>query len=134
MFGHFYLWLDFHKLGVIRTLQHRAEVVPTTEEGKDKERTHVKQALQECGYPKWTFNKTNKRPKHDNKENTDKRKGISVPYVSGLSEKLKRIFKEHKVPVYFKPGNTIRQKLVHPKDKTPTQDQANVVYSIHCGT
>ena len=28
--------------------------------------------------------------------------------------------------------NTLRQKLVHPKDKAPNHKQSNVVYSIHC--
>lgn len=55
-----------------------------------------------------------------------------MPYVAGVSEKLQRIFGQHKIPVYFKPVNTLRQKLVHPKDKVPNYKQSNVVYAIRC--
>ena len=36
------------------------------------------------------------------------------------------------IPVSFKPANTLRQKLVHPKDKVPKDKQSNVVYAIKC--
>ena len=32
----------------------------------------------------------------------------------------------------FKPSNTLRQKLVHPKDKTPKDKQNNIVYGFRC--
>ena len=32
----------------------------------------------------------------------------------------------------FKPYNTLRQKLVHPKDKTPKDKQNNIVYGFRC--
>ena len=34
--------------------------------------------------------------------------------------------------VSFKPYNTLRQKLVHPKDKTPKDKQNNIVYGFRC--
>jgi len=78
-------------------------------------------------------NRVKRANKLDRKDpEPSKKRGISIPYVSGLSEKLQRIFRQHDVPVYFKPGNTLRQKLVHPKDKMPTQKQSNVVYEIQC--
>ncbi|XP_047457867.1 uncharacterized protein LOC125018165, partial [Mugil cephalus] len=122
-----------HKLGVIRTLQHRAQTVPTRQDGKDKEGTHIKQTLKTCGYPNWAFVKGSKRyPRKDREEEQNRRKNITIPYIAGVSEKLRRIFGKHRIPVYFKPGNTLRQKLVHPKDKTPRQKQSNVVYAVQC--
>ncbi|XP_054645213.1 uncharacterized protein LOC129188546 [Dunckerocampus dactyliophorus] len=123
-----------HKLGVIRTLQHRAEQIPTSAEGKKKETQHVQRALSTCGYPRWAFNKCQKKRvgKETQKPTEAKRRGVVVPYVAGVSEKLQRILWQHKIPTYFKPVNTLRQKLVHPKDKAPNQKQSNVVYSIHC--
>lgn len=119
-----YLLFDSHhplqqKLGVIRTLNHRAQNIPTTKEGQDKEEKHVRKALKTCRYPNWAFVKHTKRntSRRDTLENT--RSSIVIPYISGTSEKLKRIFSKHRIPVHFKPGNTLRQKLVHPKDKTP---------------
>ncbi|XP_072051644.1 uncharacterized protein [Amphiura filiformis] len=49
-----------------------------------------------------------------------------------VSEKLKRIFGQHQIPVSLKPCNTLRQKLVHPKDKIPQRKQSNIVYAINC--
>ena len=58
-----YLLLDSHhrlelKLGVIRTLNHRAETKPTKSEGREKEQKPIRGALQNCGYPNWTSVKT----------------------------------------------------------------------------
>lgn len=50
-----------------------------------------------------------------------------IPYVTWLSEKLKRIFHNHNIPVNFKPGNTLRQRLVHPKGKTSRHKLSDVV-------
>ena len=32
----------------------------------------------------------------------------------------------------FKPSHTLRQRLVHPKDKTPRHKQSTVIYAIQC--
>ncbi len=65
-------------------------------------------------------------------EKKDKRYNIVIPYVSGLSEKLRRIFNKQHIPVFFKPGNTLRQKLVHPKDRTPHTQKSNLVNAVQC--
>ncbi|XP_065326070.1 uncharacterized protein LOC135932513 [Pelmatolapia mariae] len=126
-----------HKLGVIRTLHHRAEHVPSKPEGKKKEHTHVKEALKTCGYPNWAFiksaemhRKEDQTPAREDKK--DRRNNIVIPYVAGVSEKLRRVFSKHDIPVYFRPSNTLRQKLVHPKDKTPKHKLNNVVYVVQC--
>ncbi|KAM4589401.1 uncharacterized protein V3H82_003528 isoform 2-T2 [Fundulus diaphanus] len=124
-----------HKLSVIRTLQHRAEHVPTKTEGKHKEQKHIRDALQTCGYPNWAFVKSarkSKRPAAEHNGEKNKRKSIVIPYVAGVSEKLKRIFSKHKIPVHFKPNRTLRQRLVHPKDKTPKPKMSGVVYAVQC--
>jgi predicted GIY-YIG superfamily endonuclease len=43
-----------------------------------------------------------------------------------------RIFRKHEVPAYHKPGNTLRNLLVHPKDKTPMEDQCGTIYHYKC--
>ena len=40
-----------HKLGVNRTLNHRARNIPTSRKAKKKEDRHLKTALKACGYP-----------------------------------------------------------------------------------
>ncbi|XP_072047005.1 uncharacterized protein [Amphiura filiformis] len=131
-----------HKLGVIRTLFHRADTISSNEIVKEEEHKHLKSALGGCGYRQWTFHKalpTKKRASNDadtrdtpNDDTPVQRKNITIPYVSDLSEKLRRIFSQHHIPVTFKPTNTLRQKLVHPKDKPPKDKQSNIVYAIEC--
>ncbi|KAJ0057566.1 hypothetical protein NL108_009329 [Boleophthalmus pectinirostris] len=90
------------------------------------------EALSVCRYPKWAFNKTKRTKKQDNRESEPMRKGVTIPYMAGVSEKLQRIFRQHEIPVYFKTTDTLRQRLVHPKEKTPSHKQSNVLYSIQC--
>ena len=47
-------------------------------------------------------------------EETRKCNNIVIPYVTGKSEKLRRIFNKLHIPFHFNPSNTLRQKLVHP--------------------
>ena len=129
-----------HKLGVIRTLFHRADTICLDEDLKDSEHKHLKSALGACGYQSWTFEKALKKSKprtFDSNSNRtqggeSRRYNTTIPYVSKLSEKIRRIYREYQLPVSFKPYNTLRQKLVHPKDKTPKDKQNNIVYGFRC--
>ena len=67
-----------------------------------------------------------------------------IPYVAETSEKLRMIFNKHYILVHSKPTNTQKQKLVHPKDKTPginrvmqfmlfSSVQYRKLYSSHTG-
>ncbi|XP_072025352.1 uncharacterized protein [Amphiura filiformis] len=94
-----------HKLGVIRTLFHRADAISSNEILKEEEHDHLKSALGVCGYRKWTFHKAlsvNKAAKESNTRDSRsddtpaERKNITIPYVSKLSEKLRRIFENIK--------------------------------------
>ena len=51
---------------------------------------------------------------------------------SRVLKKFRRILQKHDVPVQFKPSNTLRQRLNHPKDKRPRRRQSTVVYAIQC--
>ncbi|CAI5693976.1 unnamed protein product [Oreochromis niloticus] len=74
--------------------------------------------------------KEDQTPAREDKK--DRRNNVVIPYVAGVSEKLRRVFSKHNIPVYFRPSNTLRQKLVHPKDKTPKHRLNNVVYAVQC--
>lgn len=64
----------------------------------------------------------------------DKRKMPQpLPYVKGLTERLTKAFRKAEARVYYKPFNTLRSQLVHPKDKTPKEKKCGVVYEISCG-
>ena len=128
-----------HKLSVIRTLFHRADSVPQDQGVKVKEKQHIKQALAKCGYPNWSFTKTeNPKPqdranKNSNTENTRQRVNVTIPYVHNLSDKIKRLFGKHSISTLFKAQNTLRQKLVHVKDRVPKERKRNVVMYMVSG-
>ena len=53
-----------------------------------------------------------------------------LPYVKGVTEGISRILNKHRVSV--KPKLTIRNFLVHPKDKVDKLDKSEIVYKIPC--
>ena len=53
---------------------------------------------------------------------------VGLPYVSGLSEHLSRVFRSHGTNICNKPCNTLRPQLVRPTDKTSPEKKTGVVY------
>ncbi|KAI8485712.1 hypothetical protein Bbelb_365460 [Branchiostoma belcheri] len=127
-----------HKLAVIKTLFHRANNIITSDQAKTDEHRHLRGALAKCGYQNWTFNKALKPSDQSKKTQkckplTNKNKAnITIPYVQGVSEKLRRIFQNFNIATNFKPHSTLRQRLVHPKDRPHKGTKANVIYRLKC--
>ena len=57
---------------------------------------------------------------------------IGMPYVSGVSQKLQTVFKEHGINMYYKLVNKIRNILVHPKDPTHDTKKCGIIYELMC--
>ena len=52
------------------------------------------------------------------KDNSNKSRGmVVIPYVEGVSEKIKRIYFKHGIHTAMKPINTLKSILVHPRTK-----------------
>ena len=119
-----------HKLSVVRTLLHRSNTFVTEPEDKAEEISHLKEALHNCGYGERTVFRA--RPKEKQVDNAysqvspGKHIFTTLPYVEGLSEKLKRAFTSAGVSTSFKhlesfgvpqgqncPGETIWSHLQH---------------------
>ncbi|KAI8517801.1 hypothetical protein Bbelb_038180 [Branchiostoma belcheri] len=106
-----------HKLAVIKTLFLRADNIITSDQAKTDEHRHLRGAVAKCGYQNWTFNKALKPS--DQSKKTQKCKplsnknkvNITIPYVQGVSEKLRRIFQNFNIATNFKPHSTLRQRL-----------------------
>ncbi|XP_078586425.1 galactosylceramide sulfotransferase-like [Branchiostoma floridae x Branchiostoma japonicum] len=92
-----------------------------------------------CGYRQWSFNKALK-PSHESKKPSiskplDKKKktvNATIPYIQGVSEKLRRILQNFNIATNFKPHSTLRQKLVHPKDRVQKGTKSDVIYRLKC--
>ena len=53
--------------------------------------------------------------------------------MKGLSESCKNIYRKHGTEMNFKEGNTIKELLVHPKDKDNILQKCGVIYRYKCG-
>ena len=125
-----------HKLGVIRTLKHRCETICSTEEGKLQELEHLKRVLSVSGYTKAAWNAASRpKPTVTTPDSTAPRKKghVTLPFVGQMSEAIARTIRKAGVAVHLRPYNSIRQQLVHPKDKVTQEDKSGVVYHIKCG-
>ena len=123
---------------MVRTLYHRADTVVTEEADAVAEKQHIDNALGNCGYPNWVLNsvknkKARKRSKDNRSHSTTASKGfVTIPFIKGLTEPLKRIYSQYGIKACVKPSNTLRQLLCSPKDKTKKEYISGPVYHISC--
>ena len=131
-----------HKLGVVRTLMDRKEVLISQNEDKITEDEHIKSALKSCCYPNWVYDQVDHQKlkksqtvtkSNVNKSSQEKCRGrVTIPYIKGVSEKLSRILKGFNVASTFKPHVKLRDLLVHPKDSLTPLEKSGVVYKVPC--
>ena len=123
-----------HKMGVIRTLRHRAKTIITKPEDNEAELQHLRKVLSISGYPKWAWhapggNKTTPHPKADQ----PRPKGhITLPFISGITEPICRLVRKAGVAAHVRPHQTIRRMLVAPKDKDEMNKKCDTVYHLRC--
>ncbi|XP_072050281.1 uncharacterized protein [Amphiura filiformis] len=123
-----------HKLGVVRTLVDRASSIVTKEEDLGHELNRIHRSLAVCGYDKWTLdtatNKTNAKRHVRNSDSLQQVKGsVTIPYLAGVSESLRRVLRSHGIVTHVKSQNTIRS-LVAPKDKTDKLDKSGAICGL----
>ena len=57
----------------------------------------------------------------------------TLPYVQGVTERVKRVLGDYGIKTAVKPLCTLRQSLSKPKDTIPLNKRTGVVYQIPCG-
>ena len=144
-------YLDFHshhpiqhKKSVVNTLMDRANKIPSTLKGKQRERNRVNDTLLENNYPpmfikqceKAKTRSNQKRERNTISEQTNRsqpNRFVTIPYVQGVSEKIGKALSREGVKVAYKPIRTISQVFPRPKDRlADPQLKRNVVYKIPC--
>ena len=127
-----------HKLGVVRTLQYRAKCITSDPDDLETELQEVENALKVCDYPQWSIRRMTphtQKPKETTRgapNGQNKKPPIVIPYVKGVSEQLRRVYRQYDLQTCFKPCNTIRQQLVRPKDTVSKEKVCAPVYHIPC--
>ena len=129
-----------HKRGVVRMLTHRARSIFVDSGERKGELGHVRMALVYIRYPDWMLADTWEEVKEDMREEEltygvkrdQRRKKRRNPVHQGILQRDKKIFVGFGVLTYFKPSNTRRQLLVHPKDLVGKDKVVGPVYKISC--
>ena len=57
---------------------------------------------------------------------------MMLPYVAGISERIRRVCRSYNIRVVFRSGPTLQSMLTKVKDPLPVEKQANVVYEVPC--
>lgn len=124
---------------MIRTLNHRAHSLPSTSASRTGEELRVTQALEMNGYPRKLIEHHSQPqqpppPSQNGSPPPSSTTYITIPYIRNTSEAIRRIIAPLGIRTSFQPSNTLRQLLVHPKDPTPKDYRAGVVYQIPCSS
>ena len=100
--------------------------------------THTESPLP-CGYPEWSIRKVKSELEAKTQKTKKQHKLVQghetlviIPYVEGVSESVARVYIRYGVSSAMKPHTTIRNLLVHPKDKVNTEETAKCVYRTPC--
>ena len=139
-------YLDFsshhplvHKKSVVSTLLKRTKDLSSVARCQMEEETHVRQTLKGNGYPKRFVNRTatyitSKHQKNSNEVDKEQKytATVTLPYIQGVTESIKRMLEGVDVRVRMKPHRTLRQILVNPKDPIPIQHKVGIVYRVPC--
>ena len=138
-----YLHFESHhpthvKRGVVRCLHDRARGIISTQDNLQKEVDHLARVLKQNGYPANFIRNASAPPTQETadvsspEEGQDKGPLVVIPYVTVMSEDVRRVCRKFNIRVVFKSGRTIRSMLTKVKDTLPPGKQSNVVYRIPC--
>ena len=111
----------------------RANTLSSSGVQQVEEEKKIVDALKENGYPSRFIRKHSCPTRHRQEVDVRKpRTTVTLPYINGLSEAVRRILTQLDIKEVFRPLGTLRHMLVHPKDPVPLDQQKGVVYSIPC--
>ena len=101
------------------------------------EKAHLSGALKRNGYPA-AFVRAASQESKPRERDPEEAQGegkptlIMLPYVAGVSERIRKACRNYNIKVVFRSGPTFRSMLTKVKDALPVKMQANVVYEIPC--
>ena len=130
-----YLQFESHhplhvKRGVVRCLFDRAIGIARGDETK-KEKQHLCDVLTINGYPQ-SFIRVSSQSRSLTENRELPKAVITIPYVAGLSEDIRRICWRFGVKTVFRTKHTLRTSLVNLKDRLTDDRRSMVVYRVPC--
>ena len=122
------------KTSVVSCLKSRAERV-CTGDGLKEELNHLSRVFQANGYPHAvTAGVLNKRRRAHPPTSVedDEQRLLVLPYIKGLSEKIRLVCRPLNIKTAFRSSSTLRSLLTHVKVPTPPEEHKCVVYRVPC--
>jgi predicted GIY-YIG superfamily endonuclease len=120
------------KRGIANTLITRAETHCKETTTKNEEIKHIKNVLRNNDYPEYIVpDLQRKRNNNTDKQQEKPITTMTIPYVTGLSEKIQKIGTKMLIRTTFSSSNTIKKQLCNVKPKN-TQKCKECIYSIPC--
>ena len=117
-------------------LYNRAQSLFNKSTDWKKEKRFLSHRLTENDYPKWFIQKALKKriaqAQVKSKEEERHIGLVTLPFIPGITERLKRLLKNHQIKVATKPLRTVGNMLPSIKDKINKFDPRGVVYRIPC--
>ena len=98
------------------------------------EEDHLNEVLRNNGYPKRFIYENSKIKKAKPRDEEMEAPLVAIPYVSGLSEDIRRVCRHFGIRVVFRSGMNLRSQLSQLKDVLPMEQRSGVVYEIPCST
>ncbi|KAJ8917059.1 hypothetical protein NQ315_012978 [Exocentrus adspersus] len=123
------------KKGVIKSLYDRAKLVSSNVNFFNQEKDHIKNILKENAYPINLVDRAFlqiENPSHNNQQRQNPVANMTIPYIPGISEKLKKLGNNFNIRTAFKTNNTLRSILTHTKPINKEQNEKNCIYQIPC--
>ena len=118
---------------VIKTLLDRAKTIPSNSTLQAEETENVLHALELNGYKKRFIEKViNERTQVNRNVENEIRGSTCLPYVKGVSEKVKSVLTKAGVRVAFKPVRTLANIFRIPKTRPSEERTKAVVYKYEC--
>ncbi|KAJ8916401.1 hypothetical protein NQ315_014611, partial [Exocentrus adspersus] len=100
------------KKGVIKSLYDRAKLVSSNVNFFNQEKDHIKNILKENAYPINLVDKAFLQIENPSHNNNQQRQNpvanMTIPYIPGISEKLKKLGNNFNIRTAFKTNNTLR--------------------------
>lgn len=121
------------KKGIVKTLYQRAKTICNNEAALQKEIANINTDLISNGYNLKTIQNSirdSHTVQNKNVDQTDE-KQLCIPYVRGVSEKIRRISKTYNIRTSFKSSRTLREVLTKTKPQHPTNTK-NCIYEVPC--
>ena len=127
------------KRAVVKTLMDRAKYLPSTSERKQNEKQQVIGDLKVNGYSQSFIDRclvpAQETIQPENQESQESPRGhASIPYIKGVSERVRRVLSRENVRTTFKPVKTLGSIFKKPKDRPATNQIKGIVYKVKCKT